>query len=110
MSYYEMEKFFKQEAEFAYRDEKGLVKDKIYLGCLSKKLEDQFSKKHISQAIKEGWLKKSYIEKDGEMRNVYAWLEHNVKQRRAFPSFVEKTKVFFQDKVLGPLLRWADFD
>ena len=102
MSYYEMERFFKTNAELAYRDEKGLVKDQIYLGCMSKRLEENFTKKQIETAIKEGWLKRSYIQKEGELRSIYAWLEHRLQQRRPVQSFFEKISTFFQEKVIGP--------
>ena len=111
MSYYKMDDFFKKKAEIAFRDKKDLILgDKIHYGIFASSFENAFSNSEINLGIREGWIKKSHISKENQIMSVYVWLDHDLKQRRLIPSLIEKVKLFIQEKIIGPLCRWYDFE
>lgn len=89
---YELEQTFKNHCEFHGRDERGVIKDKIYRGIFEQTLEKEgYTKKELKDACKQRWIKETYVKpNDYTLRKGYLWLEEEMVQRSPLKTFFDK--------------------
>lgn len=89
-NYYQLERFFKMNNDCVARDEKGLLKDKIYLACFESTLAPEMINLEINKAVKKGLLKKSKVKiETGVIKNIYMLMDYEPKQRGIIKSKID---------------------
>ena len=89
-NYYQLERFFKQKHDCVARDEKGIIKDKLYLACFESTIIPEMINLEIRKAVKKGLLKKSKIQTEaGIVKNIYMLMDYEPKQRGFLKSKID---------------------